>query len=326
MNEGTRPVIIPYTSEDGSIKLDVKIEDGTVWLTQEEMADLFGVGRSAITKHIRNIYEISELDPSTTSAKMAQVVQNRPGYRVIVYNLDMVITVGYRVNSTIAITFRKWATQLLKEYMVKGFVMDDKRLSMAGTGFAGTDYFDELLERVRKIRTSESMFYQKVKSVFSATSRDYDPKSAVAQEFYQTIQNKFHYAVTGKTAAELVTARVSAKQKNAGLTHFDGKQPSLADAKIAKNYLLEDELRRLYLISEQFLSFAELTVESRKTMTMAQWTKRLDDMLSLNELGVLTSKGSVSHTQMEKKVKEELAKYKAAHKLVAGKRTSKKST
>ncbi len=315
MNEEDRPAIIPYESEDGTVRLDVQLEGETIWLTQDQMATLFGVDRTTITRHIGNIYESGELNPATTSAKNARVVESRPNYLVMSYSLDVVIHVGYRVNSAIAVRFRKWATQLLKDYMIKGFVLDDERLSRGREGVAGNNYFDELLERVRKIRTSESMFYQKVKEVFSATSRDYDPKSVTAQDFYKAIQNKFHYAVTGKTAAEIVTTRIGAKRPNAGLTSFQGKQPTVAEAKIAKNYMLENELRRLYLISEQFLSFAELTVETRRTMTMAQWSRRLDDMLALNELGVLSSAGSVSHIQMEKKVKAEMAKYRQPQKL-----------
>ena len=314
MNEGNRPAIIPYKSIDGAIKLDVQLDGGTVWLRQDQIAELFAIGRSAITKHIGNIYEVGELDPSTTSSKMAQVVDNRPGYFVTVYNLEMIITVGYRVNSVIAIRFRQWATPLLQEYMVKGFVMDDKRLIRSGAD-RGSSYFDELIERVRKIRTSETLFYQKVKEVFSATSIDYDAKSVVARDFYKAIQNKFHYAVTGKTAAEIITARIGAQKPHAGLTNFEGQEPTVAEAKVAKNYMLETELRRLYLISEQFLSFAELTVETKRTMTMAQWSKRLDDLLALNDLGVLTNAGSVSRLSMEAKVKAEIAKYKEAREL-----------
>lgn len=319
VDEAGRPAIIPYVSADGSIKLDVQLVKNTLWLTQEQMSELFIVDRTSVTRHIRNIYQSGELDPSTTSAKNARVVKNRPNYLVTVYSLDVIIAVGYKVNSAIAIKFRQWATPLLKEYMVKGFVMDDSRLSRGGDGFAGSDYFDELLERVRKIRTSEKFFYEKVKAVFSATSRDYDPGSQVAKEFYATIQNKFHYAVTGKTAAEIVTTRIGARKPNAGLTIFNGTTPTVAEAKVAKNYMLEEELRRLYLISEQFLSFAELKVETKRTMTMAEWSKRLDDMLRLNELGVLTDRGSVSHSQMEKKVMAEMKKYRERSILSQGK-------
>lgn len=317
MKDNYRPALIPYESEDGSIRLDVQVNGDTLWLSQDQIAQLFSTSKQNISKHIKNIYLEGELKAEQTVNEKLTVVDNGRRYPLLHYNLDVVISVGYRVNSTVATRFRQWATQTLKEYMVKGFVMDDKRLAEGGNSFAGQDYFDELLERVRKIRTSEKLFYEKVKAVFSTTSRDYDAGSTAAKEFYSTMQNKFHFAVTGKTAAEIVTARISAKNPNAGLTNFGGKLPTVAEAKVAKNYMPEDELRRLYLISEQFLSFAELKVQSKATMTMAEWSGKLDEMLQLNDLGVLRDRGSVSHEQMEQKVKAELKKYKESFTLSA---------
>lgn len=300
--------LIIYESDDGSIKLNVHLDGETVWLAQEQIAELFATTKQNISKHIKNIYEEGELKPEQTVNEKFTVVENGRRYKIQYYNLDVIISVGYRVNSTIATRFRQWATQSLKEYMVKGFVMDDKRLAEGNT-FAGNDYFDELTERVRRIRTSERRFYQKVQAVFSETSYDYDSKSPDAQDFYATIQNKFHYAVTGKTAAELITSRISSQKPNVGLTVFDGPKPTVAEAKVAKNYMIEDELRRLYLISEQFLSFAELQMSNKSTMLMKDWRQKLDEMLALNDLKILRGKGQVSHAEVEHKVKQKMAKY-----------------
>lgn len=301
--------LLVYKTDDGRIKLDVPLDGDTVWLNQAQIAELFSTTRPNITQHIKNIYSSKELNEETTSKKNLQVVDNKRQYMVLHYNLDLIISVGYRVNSVVATRFRQWATQTLKEYMVKGFVMDDKRLAEANT-LARQDYFDELTERIRHIRLSERRFYQKVTDVFAGTSYDYDPKSEQAQIFFSTIQNKFHYAVTGKTAAELIADRIDASKPNAGLTVFEGQKPTVAEAKVAKNYMLEDELRRLYLISEQFLSFAELKMTSSSVMYMKDWHNKLDEMLALNDLKVLETKGKTSHKQMEQKVKEEMAAYK----------------
>jgi len=317
MNVGNRPALIPYESEDGSLKLDVQLDGETVWLSQDQIARLFSTIKQNVSKHIRNIYAEGELKAEQTVNEKLTVVENGRRYSWKYYNLDVVISVGYRINSATATRFRQWATQTLKEYMVKGFVMDDKRLAAGGSNaFAGQTYFDELLERVRKIRTSEKLFYEKVKDIFSATSRDYDPGSDAAKDFYATIQNKFHFAVTGKTAAEIVATRIGAAKPHAGLTNFNGKVPTIAEARVAKNYMPEEELRRLYLISEQFLSFAELKVHNKATMTMADWSRKLDEIMSLNDLEVLRDRGSVSHDQMEARVRAEMAKYKAARKLL----------
>lgn len=303
--------LIVYQSEDGKLKIEAQIKNETIWLSQSQIAELFGKDRSVISKHIANIYEEGELEPERTCAKNAQV--QTEGKREVTreidrYNLDMILSVGYRVNSSVATRFRQWATQTLKEYIIKGFVMDDERMENSGH-IRESGYFDELLERVRKIRTSEKMFYEKVKNIFSATSYDYDSKSSQAKEFYATVQNKFHFAVTGKTAAELVVDRIDGEKRNAGLTVFKGEYPRLDEAIIAKNYMDEDELRQLYLISEQFLSFAELQIHKKRMMYMNDWLANLDGMLTLNKLAVLTGKGSISHDEMEGRVKVEMQRY-----------------
>jgi hypothetical protein len=305
---GQRREFLVYESEDGALKLQVELEGETVWLTQDQIATLFASSRSNVTKHIRNIYSQGELEPEQTSEKKSQVVENGSVYQVQRYNLDVIVSVGYRVNSIVATRFRRWATQTLKEYIVKGFVMDDKRLA-EGNSVLGKDYFDELTERVRAIRMSERRFYEKVLDVFAKTSYDYDPKSTQAVNFFASIQNKFHYAVTGKTAAEIITSRIDASKPNAGLTSFMGYKPTVQEAKIAKNYMLEDELRQLYLISEQFLSFAELKMQTKKTMTMADWQTKLDEMLRLNDLKIVKDKGRVSNSAMENRVKAEMKAY-----------------
>lgn len=302
--------IILYQTETGETKLEVKLQDETVWLTQAQMAELFQKDRDTIGVHIRNIYEEGELSELGTTAKYS-VVQ-KEGKRLVNreidhYNLDVIISVGYRVHSHRGTQFRMWATKQLREYIVKGFVMDDARLANGGT-VTGTNYFDEMLERVRKIRASEKNFYQKVKDIF-ATSVDYNPKTDYAKEFYASVQNKFHFAVTGSTAAELITARADSTKPHMGLTSFQGPEVTRQEAEVAKNYMLETELRQLYLLVEQFLSHAELQIERKRTMYMSDWQKKLDSFLALNDMEVLQGKGDVSHDQMEKKVKQELQKY-----------------
>lgn len=319
-----RQVVI-YQSSDGKLKLEAHLKNETVWLTQAQIADLLGINVPGISKHINNIYEEGELVPEATLSKMetVQIEGKRQVTRNLEhYNLDMIISVGYRVNSSIATRFRQWATQTLKEYIVKGFVMDDERLEK-NERIQKAGYFDELLERIRKIRTSEKLFYEKVRLIFSETSYDYDSKSDAAKEFYATIQNKFHYAVTGKTAAELIVDRISSQKDNAGLTVFKGHQPTTDEAKTAKNYLDENELRQLYLLSEQFLSFAELQIQRKRMMYMSDWAERLDDMLRRNDFEVLGNKGKVSHKAMEEKVKAEMEKYRRFMEVDEGKRLKK---
>jgi hypothetical protein len=298
--------ILLYRAEDGKTQIQVKLQDETVWLTQAQMAELFQRNVPTINEHIKNVYDEGELEEGATIRKF-RIVQaegkRRVAREVDFYNLDVIISVGYRVKSHRGTQFRIWATQRLREYIVKGFVMDDQRLA-GGV----TNYFDELVERVRRIRTSERNFYEKVRDIF-ATSIDYDPKTDYAQQFYATVQNKFHYAIHGHTAAELIAKRIDSSKEFMGLTNWSGKIITSKDAKIAKNYLEELELKRLELLVEQFLSFGELRSVERKPMYMNDWLKKLDEFLVLNEKEILQHAGKVSHQEMEAKVRAELEKY-----------------
>ncbi|MFZ2975976.1 MAG: RhuM family protein [Candidatus Moraniibacteriota bacterium] len=308
MNEKKNNKIILYKTEDGNTEIEVNLEGETVWLSQKQMAELFDCTPENILLHFRNIFESGELGEEATT-KESLVVQkegNRAVNRTIrFYNLDAIISVGYRINSLRGTQFRIWATQKLKEYMIKGFVMDDERLAEGGVK---KGFFEEWLERVRKIRASEKNLYEKVKDIF-ATSVDYDPRTDFTKEFYATMQNKFHYAITGNTAAELVVNRISGKKENLGMTNWKGEAPTRKEAKVAKNYMLETELRQLYLLVEQFLSFAEFQIERKNIMHMKDWVKYLHDMLKANRLEVLSGKGKISHDKMEKIVKNELKKF-----------------
>lgn len=304
--------IIIYNTVDGQTKIDVRLENDTVWLSQRQMAGLFDKDMRTINEHIKNIFTEGELDKSSTIRNF-RIVQ-KEGNRVIErsiehYNLDVIISVGYRVSSLRGTQFRIWATQKLKEYIIKGFTMDDERLS---GGKVHKTYFDEFGERIRRIRTSEANFYQKVRDVF-ATSADYNPKLESAKQFFATVQNKFHYAITGMTATEIVAGRISASKINMGLTTWKGEIVTRAQAEIAKNYLEELELKRLNLLVEQFLSFAELQSVERRVMYMNDWIKKLDGFLILNDKEILSGIGNVSREVMEKKVRWELEKFNKKH-------------
>jgi hypothetical protein len=300
--------IILYSTEDGKTEIEVNLEGETVWLSQKQMAELFDKDVRTVNEHIQNVFEDGELKPNSAIRKF-RIVQ-KEGDRSISrdiehYNLDVIISVGYRVKSLRGTQFRIWATQKLREYIVKGFAMDDERLSEGGVKKV---FFKEWLERVRKIRASEKNLYEKVRDIF-ATSVDYDPKTDLTKEFYATMQNKFHYAITGNTAAELVADRVSSKKNNLGMTNWKGAIPTRKEAEIAKNYMLETELRQLYLLVEQFLSFAEFQIERKNIMHMKDWLEYLHDMLKANKLEILSSKGKISHEEMERIVKKELKKF-----------------
>jgi hypothetical protein len=295
--------ILLYQSQDGEIQIEVNLSGETVWLNQSQMANLFQTERSVIAKHINNIIKMGELERDSVCAKFAQTAADGKSYKVDFYNLDMIISVGYRVSSLRGVQFRIWATQTLREYMVKGFVLDDDRLSGKQT-----NYFDELVERVRRIRTSEANFYDKVKAIF-ATSIDYQSGAEDAILFYKTVQNKFHYAITGFTAAEIIVNRVNAFKPKMGLVHTKGDKPTKAEAEIAKNYLEELELKRLELLVEQFLSFAELQSIEKRPMYMADWKKKLDEFIRLNDKQVLTNAGKVSHRAMKQAVADEFEIY-----------------
>ena len=310
MKEDNNKIII-YNTEDGQTKIDVHLENETVWLSQKQMGELFGCTLENVIFHLRNIYDSGELAeiPTTKDYLVVQKEGNRSVKREIHgYNLDAIISVGYRVNSIRGTQFRIWATQKLKEYIVKGFVMDDERLANGGVR---KTYFDEWEERIRKIRTSEANFYQKVRDVF-ATSVDYNPKLDYAKQFFSTVQNKFHYAITGLTASEIVVKRISNQKANMGLTNWKGEVITRDQAEIAKNYLEELELKRLNLLVEHFLSFAELQSVERRVMYMKDWIQKLDSFLILNDKEILNNSGSISRKDMEKKVRGELERYNLA--------------
>src|SRR3990167_6353544 len=295
--------IIIYNTEDGEIKIEARMKDETVWLTQDQMADLFDKAKSTINEHIQNVYDEKELILENTMRKFgnSEFSTKPTNY----YNLDVIISVGYRVKSLRGTQFRIWATDKLKEYIIKGFVMDDERLA---EGRVRKTYFEEWEERIRRIRTSEANFYQKVRDVF-ATSADYNHQTDYAKLFYSTVQNKFHYAITGLTAAEIVSARINSQKENMGLTNWKGEIITREQARIAKNYLEELELKRLNLLVEQFLSFAELQSVEQRVMYMKDWVLKLDAFLELNDKEILDTPGNVSRKDMEEKVSQELAAF-----------------
>lgn len=297
--------IILYNTESGETKIEVQVRGETVWLSQKQMAELFDKDRKTITEHVGNIFKEGELVEKSVCRKFQHTAKDGKKYSVNFYNLDVIISVGYRVKSLCGTQFRIWATRKLKEYMVKGFVMDDERLA---EGRVKNMYFEEWEERIRRIRTSEVNFYQKVRDVF-ATSADYNPKTEYAKTFYATVQNKFHYAITGLTAAEIVKSRIDSRKENMGLTNWKGKIITRDQAQVAKNYLGALELKRLNLLVEQFLSFAELQSVEQRVMYMKDWIRKLDGFLILNEKEILGNAGNVSHLEMEKKVRDELQKY-----------------
>lgn len=297
--------IIIYNTEDGQTKVEVRIKDETVWLTQKQMAELFDCSTDNISLHLKNIFKETELSENSVAEESSLTASDGKNYLVKHYNLDAIISVGYRINSLRGTQFRIWATQKLRDYIIKGFAMDDERLA---EGRVRKTYFEEWEERIRRIRTSEANFYQKVRDVF-ATSADYSPKTDYAQTFFAVVQNKFHYAITGLTAAEIVHSRVDSAKENMGLTNWKDEIITREQAQVAKNYLEELELKRLNLLVEQFLSFAELQSVEQRVMYMRDWVQKLDDFLILNEKEILQNAGDVSRLEMEKKVREELARY-----------------
>lgn len=299
-----KPEIIIYKTEDGLTQVDVTFEDDTVWLTQEQMAELFQKAKSTINEHIANIYKDGELEQQSTMRKIgnSEFSTKPTNY----YNLDMVISVGYRVRSQRGVQFRIWASAVLKEYMKKGFVLDDNRLKNLGGG----GYFKELLERIRDIRASEKVFYRQVLEIY-ATSIDYDPKAEESITFFKKVQNKIHYAVSGETAAEVIYNRADAERDFMGLMTFEGNYPTLKEAKIAKNYLNEKELRAMGQLVSGYLDFAERQAEREIPMTMTDWSNHLDGILTSTGEKLLKGNGTVSHLQAMKKAEDEYKKYKA---------------
>ena len=298
--------IIIYTDSDGTTKLQVQLEDETVWLTQDQMAMLFGKAKSTINEHIKNIYGEGELEETQTLKKfgISEFQQKAPNY----YNLDVIISVGYRVKSIQGTKFRQWATKRIHEYIVKGFTMDDDRLKQEGTR---SRYFEELLQRIRDIRSSERNFYQKVTDIY-ATSIDYKNDDDLTKEFFATVQNKMHYPIHGQTAAEMINQRVDADKPFLGLTNFQGKYITTRDISIAKNYLSEYELKQLNLIVSMYLDFAELQATNGRLMKMHDWIQKLDDFLRISEKELLTDAGKVSHKKAVEKAKIEYERYRKA--------------
>ena len=300
--------IIIYTTEDGLSKIETTFDGDTVWLSIDQMAELFQRDKSTISRHIKNIYSEEELVQEATVAYFATVQNegNRQVERSICYyNLDVIISVGYRVKSKRGTQFRIWATGILKEYMRKGFALDDERLKDLGGG----GYFKELLERIRDIRASEKVFYRQVLEIY-ATSIDYDPKAEISIQFFQKVQNKIHYAIHGQTAAEVIYTRADAEKEFMGITTFAGNQPTLREAVIAKNYLNEKELRAMGQLVSGYLDFAERQAEREQTMTMKDWAQHLDRILPMSGEQLLSGNGSVTHKQAVEKATGEYKKYK----------------
>jgi hypothetical protein len=306
--------LLVYQSEDGQIKLEVRLENETVWLTQKMVAELFQVGVNTINYHIKEIYECGELDREATIRKFRIVRmegRRQVARQVVFYNLDMIISVGYRVKSLIATRFRIWATERLKEYIVKGFTMDDERLKNPPVaGSFAPDYFDEMLERIRDIRASERRMYLRVREIF-AMAADYEPSLAETTRFFSIIQNKLHYAATGMTAAELISGRADYMQSNMGLTSWRGDEVRKTDVTIAKNYLKEHEIDELNRIVVMWLDFAEDQARRRKRIFMKDWERKLDDFLRFNERHVLPHAGNVSKQSAEGHVRAEYEKFSA---------------
>lgn len=309
--------ILIYQNPDGNIKIDVRLQEETVWLTQDQMATLFGKARNTITEHIQNVYEEGELEQNRTSRKFRQV--RTEGKRAVEreidhYNLDVIISVGYRVKSVQGTQFRIWATQRLKEYIIKGFTLNDDRFKSGSS----MNYFNELQERIREIRLSEKFFYQKIKDIY-ATSIDYDPKDEKTIEFFKIVQNKLLWAISEQTAAELVYRRVDASLPLMGMLSYDKKQVASikkAEVSIAKNYLNEDEIKLLGLLVEQYLAFAETMAQQQTPMYMKDWIERLDSILQLNGRELLTHAGKISHKMALEKSGKEYEKFKQQQKAI----------
>lgn len=306
--------ILIYKTPDNKINVEMKLVDETLWLPQNKIAELFGVTKASISRHIKNIYESQELDTASTVSKI-ETVQNEGGReikrQIEYYNLDMIIAVGYRINSKQATHFRIWATNILKEYIIKGFVMNDKRLMEPNKTF-GEDYFDELLERIRIIRASERRFYQKITDIYAQCSSDYDKNSQETKDFYATVQNKFHYAITGKTAAELIYERADSSKEHMGLTSWKNSPAGeirKSDVTIAKNYLTQDELDIYNRIVSMYLEFAEIQAKNKNIMTQRQWIDKLHAFLTINDRDILENKGNISMEMAKELAFSEYEKY-----------------
>ena len=297
--------IILYQTQDGESKIEVTLANETVWLTADQMAELFQRNKSTISRHIKNVFESGELRQDSVVAFFATTASDGIVYQVAYYNLDMIISVGYRVNSYRGVQFRIWATQVLKEYLIKGFALNDELLKNAGKG----NYFDELLARIRDIRSSEKVFYRKILEIY-ALSIDYDPRTEATKQFFATVQNKMHFSVHGQTAAEVIYNRADAEKDFMGLTTWTGMLPKKNDAEYAKNYLTEEELKTLNRIVNLYLEFAEFQAISHKPMYMKDWIQKLDDFLKLSGKELLTHAGVISAEVAKLKADTEYDKFK----------------
>lgn len=298
--------IVIYKDQNGNIKIDVRFDGNTVWLTQDAMASLYNKGRSTITEHIQNILEEGELDLNSVCREFRRTGNDSKMYLVKFYNLDLIIAVGYRVKSPQGTAFRKWATERLSEYIVKGFVIDSERLKNPDLPF---DYFEELERTISDIRSSEKRFYRKITDIY-ATSIDYDPTNDQSVQFFKTVQNKVHYAVTGNTATEIIVGRIDNKKKNLGLTNFRGAKPTKEEVLIAKNYYSAEELTQLNALVEQYLIFATEQARRKIPMTMNDWIEKLHGFLTINDRNILQDAGQISHELMKEIAERKFDEYK----------------
>lgn len=304
--EKSNSQIVIYKSEDGQTQIDVRFDGETVWLTQSDLAKLFQTTKQNVSKHVKNIFNELELQENSVVNYSLTTASDGKQYEILYYNLDLIISVGYRIKSNIATSFRQWATARLREYIVKGFVLDDQRLKNPDLPF---DYFEELTRRIQEIRTSEKRFYRKITDIYS-TSVDYDPTSELSIHFFKTVQNKMHWAITGKTAAEIIFNRIDSNKKNLGLTSIRGIKPTKEEALIAKNYLDQEELTALNNLVEQYLVFAEGQALRRIPMYMQDWISKLDGFLKLNDRKILEGAGTISHEIARELAEKEYEKYR----------------
>lgn len=300
--------MIIYVSKDGNIKVDVNIQNEDIWMSQDVMANLYDTTKQNISYHLNNIFKDEELNKDSVVKDFLTTASDGKNYNILHYNLDAIIAVGYRINSKKATEFRIWATRVLKEYMIKGFALNDERLKNNGEN----PYFEELLARIRDIRSSEKIFWRKVLDIY-ATSIDYDPKDKLSIDFFKTVQNKMHYATHGNTAAEVIFTRVDSNKENLGLTNFKGDYPTKSETEIAKNYLTEEELNILNRMVSAYLDVAEINALDRHPMTMKDWVNELDTFLKMTRKDILKDNGKISHEEALKKAHEEYDKYIQTH-------------
>lgn len=300
--------MIIYVSKDGNVKVDVNIQNEDIWMSQDVMANLYDTTKQNISYHLNNIFKDEELNKDSVVKDFLTTATDGKNYNVLHYNLDAIIAVGYRINSKKATEFRIWSTRVLKEYMIKGFALNDERLKNNGEN----PYFEELLARIRDIRSSEKIFWRKVLDIY-ATSIDYDPKDKLSIDFFKTVQNKMHYATHGNTAAEVIFTRVDSNKENLGLTNFKGDYPTKSETEIAKNYLTEEELNTLNRMVSAYLDIAEINALDRHPMTMKDWVNELDTFLKMTRKDILKDNGKISHEEALKKAHEEYDKYIQTH-------------